>query len=110
MKVYKVVAYSSLGICLVIAIIFASLPFRYPNSTIAWGPSILLSMPMLALVALLFARLALSLKTYRLLLGIAAALALVATLAGWMAWPILGIFLLALAALSLPLLRGPSKA
>ena len=110
MKAYKFVAYSSLAICLVIAILFASLPLRFPGSTIAWGPSILLSLPLFALTALLFAKLAMPLKTFRLLLGLAAAFALVAALAGWMAWPILGIFLLALAALSLPLFGQPSKA
>ncbi len=110
MKVYKVVAYSSLAVGLIAALVFASLPLRYPGSSVAWGPAILFALPLAALIALLFVKLALPLRTFRLLLGLTAILGVIAALVHWMAWPVLGLFLPALAALALPLRGQPSQA
>jgi len=108
MKVYKFVAYSSLAVVLLTAILFASLPFRFPNSIIAWSAIIRFSVPAIILVGLLFVKLIMPLKTFRILLTILAILAIVATLVGWMAYIILGIFLIALGALYLPFIHSVS--
>ena len=108
MKVYKFVAYSSLAVVLLTAILFASLPFRFPNSIIAWSAIIRFSVPAIILVGLLFVKLIMPLKTFRILLTILAILAIVATLVGWMAYIILGIFLIALGVLYLPFTHSVS--
>ncbi len=102
MKVYKIIAYSSLAIVLLTAIVIVSLPFRFPNSIIAWRPIILFSVPAITLAGLLFVKPIMPLKTFRILLAILAILSIVAMLVGWMAFIILGIFLIALGALYLP--------
>jgi hypothetical protein len=102
MKVYKIIAYSSLAILLLTAIAMVSLPFQFPNSIIDWRSIILYSVPAIILVGLVFAKLILPLKPFRILLVILAVLAILATLVGWMAFIILGIFLIALGALYLP--------
>ena len=103
MKVYKFVAYSSLAVVLLTAILFASLPYRFPNLIILWRPIIRFSVPAIMLVGLLFVKLIMPLKTFRILLAILAILSIVATLVGWMAYIVMGIFLLALGALYLPI-------
>jgi|GEM_PF-5996964 len=102
MKLYKAVAYSSLAIVLLTATLFASLPFRFPNSSIAWRSIITLSIPAIALTGLLFVKLIIPLKQFRILLITLAILSIVATLIGWMAFVILGIFIIALGVLYLP--------
>ena len=108
MKVYKFVAYSSLAVVLLTAILFASLPFRFPNSIIAWSAIIRISIPAIILVGLLFIKLIMPLKTFHILLVILAILAVVATFAGWVASIILGIFIIALGALYLPFTHSVS--
>jgi len=110
MKVYKVVTYSSLAIGLLIAGLIISLPFRYPFSDIIWQTVLICFPPILALIVLLFVKPVIPSSAFRNLLGIIAVIAPVATLARWMPYPILIIFLLALAALLLPLHSRPSKA
>ena len=103
MKVYKYVTYSSLAVVLLTAILFASLPFRFPNSIIFWSAIIRFSVPAIILVGLLFVKLIMLLKPFRIVLAILGILSIVATLVGWMAYIILGIFLIALGALYLPI-------
>ena len=106
MKVYKFVAYSSLVVVLLTAILFASLPFRFPNAIIFWRPIIRFSVPAIILVGLLFVKLIMPLKTFRIVLAILLMLSIIATLLGWMAYIILGIFLIALGALYLPIIHS----
>src|ERR1700690_4423552 len=99
MKVYKAVAYSSLAILLLTAILMASLPFRFPNSNIAWRPIIIFSIPAISLAALLFIKPILTLKAFRIFLAVAAVLSITAASIGWMAFIVLCAFLAALGAL-----------
>ena len=109
MKVYKFVTYSSLAVVLLTAILFASLPFRFPNSIISWSAIIRFSVPAIILVGLLFVKLIMPLKPFRIALAILAILSIVTTLLGWMAYIILGIFLIALGALYLPITHSVSS-
>ena len=101
MNINRLIAYISLATALLAAIILASLPFRFPGSTIAWKPIAIISVPAIILVALLFLRLVMPLKPFRTLLLVFAALSSIATVVGWMSPIILAIFLLALGALFL---------
>jgi hypothetical protein len=99
MKVYKTVAYSSLVILLLTAILVASLPYWFPNSIITWQPIIIYSFPAIALAALLFIRPILTLTAFRNTLVLAAILSFTAALVGWLPFIIYCSFLIALGAL-----------
>ena len=99
MKVYKVVAYSSLAIVLLTAILMASLPFQFPNSNIAWRPIIIFSVPVIVLAALLFIKPILTLRVFRILIVVAAVVSITATFVGWMSIIILCVLLAALGVL-----------
>jgi hypothetical protein len=99
MKIYKTVAFSSLAILVLTAILVASIPFFFPNSIIAWKPMLIFSVPGIALAVLLFIRPALTLRAFRISLALAAMVSIIATYVGWMAFVVLCIFLAALGAL-----------
>ena len=99
MKVYKVVAYSSLAIVLLTAILMASLPFQFPNSNIAWRPIIIFSVPVIILAALLFIKPILTLRAFRIFLAVAVIVSITVASIGWMTFIILCVFLAALGAL-----------
>lgn len=99
MKVHKAVTYSSLVIILLGAVLFGSLPFRFPKSNISWWPIVAFSMPAIALTVFLFIKPLLLLRTFRVLLVVAAILSVGAALFGWLAPIIVSLFLLGLLAL-----------
>ncbi len=101
MRLSRVIALASLAVILFVGILTASLPARFPGSTIAWGPMLVLIAPALVLVALLLTRPIVQLKVFRALLALAAILALAGTVGRWVAPVVLWIFLVALAALYL---------
>ena len=76
MKLYKFVSYTSWVIVALSMLLLASLPFRFPNSTIDWELAILFLSPAVVLVGFLFVRPHLSKEAYLLLnavfVGIAA--------------------------------------
>ena len=99
MKVYKIAAYSSLAILLLTAILMASLPFRFPNSNIAWRSIIIFTVPAIVLATLLFIKPVLTLRVFRIFIVVAAVVSITAAPVGWMALIILCAFLAALGAL-----------
>ena len=99
MKLYKFVSYTSLVIIAIATLILASLPIRFPNSLIAWGPAILFLIPAVVLVVLLFIKPLLSSKVFLTLTILFAGVAIWGTIAGWMSPILLGIFLVACFAL-----------
>ncbi len=101
MKLSRVIALASLAVILFVGILTASLPARFPGSTIAWGSMLIFMTPALVLVALLLTRPILQLKVFRVLLVLAALLAFAATIGSWVAQVVFCIFLIALAALYL---------
>jgi hypothetical protein len=68
MKIYRFVTYLSLAVVLLIGIMMASLPFRFPHSIIAWEIIIPLFVLAAILVLFLFLKPVLPIKTFRLLL------------------------------------------
>jgi hypothetical protein len=68
MKIYRFVAYLSLAVVLLIGIMTASLPIRFPHSIIAWEIIIPLFVLAAILVLFLFLKPLLPIKTFRLLL------------------------------------------
>ncbi len=101
MKLSRFIALASLAVILFVGILTASLAARFPGSTIAWGSMLVFITPALLLLALLVTRPILQLKVFRVLLVLAAVLALAATVGRWVAPVVLCIFLMALAALYL---------
>ncbi len=101
MKLSRVIAFASLAVILFVGILAASLPARFPDSRIAWGPMLIFFSPALALLVLLLTRPMLKLKVFRALLVLAALLAFAAAVGRWLAPVVLCIFLSALAGLYL---------
>ncbi len=101
MKLSRAVAFASLAVILFVGILTASLPARFPGSRIAWGPMLIFMSPALVLLVLLLTRPLLELKVFRVLLVLAALLAVATAVARWLAPVVLCIFLIALAALYL---------
>lgn len=101
MRVYKFVAYSSLAVGLIAAILIASIPFRFPHSSISWYLIIASGMTLIALIALLFLKPIMHLRSFRFLTAVLAVLALTAALTRWLPWFILALFAAALGALFL---------
>lgn len=99
MKVYRIVKYASLAVVLLAIGLIASLPFRFPDSTIAWKWALLFSLPAIMLVGLLFLKAHCEIRTFRFLLLAALLLSAIATIVGSMALLVFVVFLVALAAL-----------
>ncbi len=106
MKLSKAITLASLAVILIEGVLLASLPLRFPNSRIFWGPAIIFLIPALALLLLLVARPFLAVRPFRILLILAALLAIAAALVNWVAPVILCLFLIALGALYV---QGDSK-
>jgi hypothetical protein len=94
MKLYKFVSYTSLVIVTLAVLLLASLPFRFPNSSIAWEPAILFLSPAVVLVMFLFVKPILSNKPYFFLNVAFAGIAVWLTIANRMSPILLGIFLI----------------
>jgi hypothetical protein len=108
MKLYKFVSYTSLVIIALTIIFLASLPIRFPNSSIAWKPAILFLSPAVVLVVLLFVKPLLSSKVFLALTILLAGVAIWGTFAGWMSPILLGILLIACFALYISNSSPPS--
>ena len=93
MKLYKLIFYTSLVVITIAGLLLASLPIRFPNSTIAWKSTILFLSPSVELVFLLFAKPLLSSKVFLALTILLAGIAVWGTIAGWMSPILLMIFL-----------------
>jgi hypothetical protein len=94
MKLYKFVSYTSLVIVALNVLLLASLPFRFPNSSIAWEPAILLLSPAVVLVVFLFVKPLLSKKVYLFLNVAFVGIAIWLTIEKRMMLIVLGIFLI----------------
>ena len=99
MKLYKFVSYTSLVVIAIAVLLLASLPFRFPNSYIAWKPAILFLSPAVVLAVLIFIKPLLSSKVFLSLTLLLAGIAIWETIAGLMSPILLGIFLVACFAL-----------
>lgn len=106
MKLYKFISFASLAVLVFALFLLASLPFRFPHSSIAWQPALLFLSPAIVLVALLFLKPILSRRVFLLTLGFFVLIYVLLTLAGWMSPILLGIFLMA----CLPLYFGRNAA
>lgn len=102
MKINKIIAYISLGVILLFSISIVTLQLLFPDSIIFWKPIVVFLTPAIVLVGLLFLKPIMSLKMFRLVLLILAALSIMTTILGWMAFIILVVFLLSLGVLYLP--------
>src|SRR5512140_1000719 len=102
MKVYKIVAYSSLAITVIVTLLLVTIPLRFTGYFIIWSTILAFYPPLFLLTLFLFLKPVLSIRTYRLLLVGAAILAIAATFLNWFTIPILVLFLLALGVLALP--------
>jgi hypothetical protein len=99
MKIYRFVAYSSLAVVILVGILFASLPFRFPHSIIAWEVIIPLFVFEAILVVFLFLKPLLTIKTFRLLLLIPLCISIITTLLSGLSPIFFLIFLAALGTL-----------
>ncbi len=103
MKMHKFVSYGSLVTIILGALLLATLPIRFPNSSIAWELAILFLTPALLLVALLFVKPLLSNNALLLATILLAGIAVLTAIAGWMSPVLLAIFLVACFAFCLSL-------
>ena len=95
MKLYRFVSYASLGIIVLAILLLLSLPFRFPNSIIAWEGAILFLSPAVVLVVLLFVKPLVSKKVFLFLTVGLVGLALWLTREGWMSPILFAIFFVA---------------
>lgn len=99
MKLHKFVSYASLAVIALALVLLASLPIRFPHSSIAWGPALLFLSPAVVLVLLPFAKQVLPSKAFFFIVMLVALAAILVTLAGWISPIFSGIFLVACAVL-----------
>lgn len=99
MKLPRAITLASLAVVLIVGVVLASLPLRFPNSRIFWEPAIIFLVPALALLVLLVSRPFLAVRAFRVILILAALLAIAAALVSSMAPVILYLLLIALGAL-----------
>ncbi len=109
MKVYNVVLYASLAVGLLIVVLIASIPFRFPHSTVSWESILVFGIPLFLLIALLLVKPILPLKPYRILLAAMAVLSVAATLTGYMLWVTLVCLFASLWALYVSRSKGLAK-
>ncbi len=103
MKMHKFVSYASLGIIILAVFLLATLPIRFPSSSIAWSGQFSSLTPAVVLAALLLVKPLLSNKVLLLTTILLAGIAVLITVAGWMSPVLLGIFLVACFAFCLSL-------
>jgi len=100
MKLLKSTAFISLVIILVTILFFAFLPFGTASTTITWQERIMFALPTITLEILFFIKPRLTLKQFRVLLLGIGTVASLATIANWMTFIILVIFIIGLGAMS----------
>lgn len=108
MLMWRITGGVATTIVVLAALVVASSPLRFPNSTIVWQPILLLSVPAVSIVALLLIRSRVSHNFFTASILIIGALFTALVLAGYIPWLVFGPAVVALMAMLFASSRFPN--